>query len=52
MKVKVKEGERKTYTIRLEMFDSILVNVFRILASQQHTLVHKKDTNTHTVRDG
>ena len=47
MKVKVKEKRNGTCNIRLEIFDSILVIFFIILATRQHMFTQKV-TDTHT----
>ena len=54
--MKAKEEKNWTCANRLEMFDSIFVIFFRILATQQHTFTQKCNTFTHTcthtARDG
>ena len=48
MKVKVKEEKKGTCAIRLEMFDYTDVYFFQILATWQHTFMHK---DIHTPRE-
>ena len=47
--MKGRDDEELNYVTRLKMFDSILVNLWRILAFRQHTLTQAvARTRTHT----
>ena len=41
MKVKVKEEENETCSIRLKMYDSVIGDFFRMLATRQHAFTQK-----------
>ena len=49
MKVKINDKKDGPSSIRLEMFDSIRVNFFRILATREYTSTQTGNTERETV---